>query len=260
MPFAYDGPVTTDRAPAVHAPRRRRPWLAVVALGLLVAGCGPVAGSPPASATPPGTSPTPVAAATVPPTPAPPATLPSPTPAPATSTPSATPTADAFWEAVRRGLDEAGRLRITVIGPSPGVLRYQPDASATVADGNVVFVCVGDRAWDGQGGSFVAVPGAWECGAGALVDGFRNSGQPVDAWSRDLPADQSIVEQVTLEPDGRWRWEYRARSLAFGGTVTTTVWVDPASGRILDARRSDPTGETRYGISYSEAFPPIVAP
>ncbi len=147
-----------------------------------------------------------------------------------------------------------------MIGPSPGVLRYQPDASATVADGQVVFVCVGAKAWDGQGGSFVAVPGAWDCGAGALVGGFRNTGQPVDAWSKNLPTDRSIVEQTALEPDGRWRWEYRARSLAFGGTVTTTVWADPASGRILDARRSDPTGETRYGISYSVTFPPIVAP
>ncbi len=262
MPFAYDGPVTGGSSSFLPAPRRWRRWLAPVALGLIVAGCGPVPASPPASATPPGTSPTAAAVATLPPTAAPsaPASPPSPTVAPASSQPPAPPTVEALWAAVRRGLDEAGRLRITVIGPSPGVLRYQPDASATVADGQVVFVCTGGRAWDGQGGSFVAVPGAWECGAGALVDGFRNSGQPVDAWSRDLPADQSIVEQVTLEPDGRWRWEYRARSLAFGGSVTTTVWVDPASGRILDARRSDPTGETRYGISYSETFPPIVAP
>lgn len=242
---------------------RRRAGLVLVALGLLVAGCGGRPASPPASpTTPPGSSPTPAGTATPSLTAAPSPTgrPPSATASPTSNTQPPAPTVEAFWAAARRGLDEAGRLRITVIGPSPGVLRYEPEASATVADGRVVFVCVGGRAWDGPGGSFVAVPGTWECGAAALVDGFRNSGQPVDAWSHDLPTDQSIVEQVSLESDGRWRWEYRASSLVFGGTVTTTLWLAPADGRILDARRSDPTGETRYGISYSEAFPPIVAP
>jgi len=234
---------------------------ALLLSALLVVACAP-APSPAAPSATTAVLPSPSSGPTSPPPatlapPSPSTPVPSPSPVPS---PTPAPTVEAFWAAVRRGLDEAGHLRITVIGPSPGVLRYQPDASATVADGKVVFVCLGGRAWDGQGGSFVAVPGAWSCGADALIDGFRHSGQPVDAWSRDLPADQSIVEQVILEPDGRWRWEYHARSLAFGGSVTTTVWVDPAGGRILDARRSDPTGETRYGISYSEPLPPIVAP
>jgi hypothetical protein len=167
---------------------------------------------------------------------------------------------ETVWDAVLRGLSATGHLRINVIGPSAGVLRYEPDASATVADGKVVFVCLSGAAFDGQGGSFVPVPGSWECGGGALVGGFRNTGQPVDAWSESLPTDTSIREMTSLETDGRWRWDYTAESPVFGGQVRTTVWVDPTTGRILDARRTDPTGATRYGISYEEPFPPISRP
>lgn len=173
---------------------------------------------------------------------------------------SAPPSVETFWDAALRGLATTGRLRINVIGPNAGVLRYEPDASETVADGKVVFVCVGGAAFDGQGGTFVAAPGSWECGGGALVGGFRNTGQPVDAWGDSLPTDSAITERTALEPDGRWRWDYTAESPVFGGQVTTTVWVDPATGRILDARRTDPTGSTRYGISYDEVFPPISRP
>ncbi len=195
-------------------------------------------------------SPTPVASSTEPRASATPRVTPVGTP----------PAVETFWDAVRRGLAASGRLRINVIGPNAGVLRYQPDASETVADGKVVFVCLGGGAFDGQSGSFVDVPGSWECGAAALVGGFRNTGQPVDAWNESLPTDSSITETTAVEPDGRWRWDYTAQSAVFGGRVATTVWVDPVSGRILDARRSDPAGATRYGISYEEAFPPIVRP
>jgi hypothetical protein len=151
-------------------------------------------------------------------------------------------------------------MRLTVIGPSPGVLRYEPAASATVVDGQLVFICANGSAYDGQGGSFIAVPGAWTCGGPALVAGYRNTGQPVDAWSGDSPTDAAITETAALEPDGRWRWDYAGQSAVYGGAVRSTVWVDPVGGRILEARRSDPTGETTYGISYDEAFPPIAAP
>lgn len=232
---------------------------AALAPALIVGGCG--GGSPtPATSTPsPASSPSSTATPASSPTPSPPL---SPTPALSpTPTPAPTPPAvDAFWEAVLRGLDEAGRLRVTVIGPSPGVLRYEPEASATVAEGTVVFICADGGAFDGQGGSFTPVPGFWDCGGPAFVSGFRRSGQPLDAWSDDLPTDDSIVETTALEPDGRWRWDYQARSAVFGGTVTATVWVDPVSGQIRDARRTDPTGDTRYGISYGETFPPIIPP
>lgn len=173
---------------------------------------------------------------------------------------AAPPAVETFWDAVRRGIATAGHLRIRVIGPSPGVLRYEPGASATVVDDRVGFVCVDGAAWDGQGGSFAPVPGTWECGAAALVGGFRNTGQPVDAWGETLPTDASISETTAREPDGRWRWDYAAKSAVFGGRVTASVWVDPASGRILDARRTDPGGSTSYGISYAEAFPAITRP
>lgn len=235
-----------------------------LALGLaLLAGCGDGTPGPSGAATASGPTPE---ASLVPPAiasaPASPTPSPSPTATP-TPTPTPIPTAPAvetFWTAVLRGIDAAGHLRVTVIGQSPGVLRYQSHASATVVDDRVGFVCVDGAAFDGQSGSFVPVPGAWECGGSALVGGFRNTGQPVDAWSEALPVDASIAETTTLEPDGGWRWDYKARSAIFGGTVTATVRVDPASGRILDARRQDPTGATRYAISYSATFPPIVRP
>jgi len=231
--------------------------------GALLAGCA--VGTPGSTGTTAATSAIPEASLAPPttgPTPAPPSPAPSPTPTPTpTRTPNPTaPAVETFWDAVLRGIDVAGHLRITVIGPSPGVLRYEPHASATVVDDRVGFVCVEGAAFDGQSGSFVPVPGAWECGGAALVGGFRNTGQPVDAWSEALPTDDSVAETTTLEPDGRWRWDYTAHSAVFGGTVTTSVWVDPTSGQILDARRDDPTGSTRYGISYATAFPPITRP
>ena len=233
--------------------RRSLPAVAVVAL--VLAACGSAATpspTPSATATPkpteaPAATPTPIATAS-------PTAVPTPTPVP---TP---PSVETFWDAVLGGLRTVGHVRLTVIGPSPGVLRYEPDASATVVDGSVVFICAGGAAFDGQGGRFAPAPGAWECGGAALIGGFRNMGQPVDAWSETLPTDTSITERTSLEPDGRWRWDYAAQTPVFGGSVTTTARVDPASGRLLDVRRTDPTGETRYGISYDETFPPIVAP
>jgi hypothetical protein len=126
-------------------------------------------------------------------------------------------------------------------------------------NGQVVFVCRDGHAWDNQSG-WVEVPGTWSCGRDALVSGFRLTGQPLDAWSRDLPPDESIVERVSLQGDGTWRWDYEARNPFVGGAVRTVVVLDPATGEIRSAQRIDPMGETTYGVSYSEAFPPIAVP
>ena len=169
------------------------------------------------------------------------------------------PTIEAFWTAAAGAVEEAGRLRVRVIGPAPGELRYQPDRSATAIDGLVVFVCIDGRAYDGQSG-FTELPGTWTCGPEALVRGFRQAGQPLDAWNAELPPDQGIEETIALEPDGTWRWGYRARSLFAGGEVLTTVMLDPAIGQIRSASRTDPTGDTTYGLSYTEPFPDIALP
>ncbi len=248
------------RLPRPTVPRTSARRLAVLALlvpalaGL--AACGSD-GTPSPTASPSSAAPTTAAS----PSPDPTATA---TPAPtATPTPTPEPTppaADALWEAVAGGVEELGHVRVRVIGPNPGVLRYQSDASATVVDDQVVFVCVDGRAYDGQGGEFRRAPGTWACGAAALVNGFRHNGQPLDAWNDSLPGDSGVEESVALEDDGRWRWSYRGRSAIFGGEVAATVWVDPGTGRILDSLRTDPTGETRYGISYEETFPAIERP
>lgn len=212
-------------------------------------------------------NPTATATPSPPPTPAP-STTPAPsaseTPAPlpsATAQPTAVvaPNLETFWTAAAASVERAGRLRIRVIGPSPGELRYEPERSATVIDGSVVFVCTGGAAYDGQSG-FAVVPGEWTCGAQALVAGFRRTGQPLDAWGPGLPDDSEIRESVALAEDGTWRWDYAAVNPFAGGDVRTTVSIDPATGEIRSASRRDPVGSTTYGISYQERFPPIALP
>jgi hypothetical protein len=253
---------------------------ASVALRLLaavaVAGCGATASPSPSPSRPPDPSataspsasvaipdppsqgPTPTPTETPSPTPSP-TRSPTPTPVP-TATPEPTPpTLDAFWSAVRSGIERHGRLRIRVIGPAPGELRYELDASATVIDGTVVFVCVDEGAFDGQSG-FEALPGAWSCGVAALQQGLRTTGQPLDAWSDELPEDDGIRETVVRTADGLWQWDYRAINPFAGGEVRTRIVVDPADGEIRSGSRSDPIGDTTYGISYAETFPPIALP
>jgi hypothetical protein len=86
------------------------------------------------------------------------------------------------------------------------------------------------------------------------------TGQPLDAWSADLPPDEEIEESLSVTPDGTWMWDYRGRNPFAGGRVRTTVVLDPATGQIRSASRIDPTGETTYGISYVESFPAIRLP
>ena len=60
--------------------------------------------------------------------------------------------------------------------------------------------------------------------------------------------------------DGRWRWDYRGTSAYYGGRVTASVTLDPATGRIVKASRTDPTGDTTYHLEYGATFPPIAVP
>lgn len=246
---------------------------------LLVAACGPaatpspspspaaiatVAPSPTPSASPtPSPTPPPTATPTAPPAPAPtarPTAAPTASPTPLV-TPRATPsgpTADEFWSRVERGIRDAGRLVVAIDGPAAGSLRFEATASATVIDDVVGFVCVGGRAYDGQS-AFTRLPGRWTCGAPALVAGFRSIGQPIDAWNATIPTDRARRESLVVE-DGRWTWRYRANSPFYGGAVTASVTLDPATRRIVAARRVDPTGTTRYTFSYDVDFPPIAVP
>ncbi len=256
----------------------RAPVVAAVALvATLVSACGasptpepsaaastapatPDATATPVPPTPAGTaSPTPDALATLTP-------LPSPTPSPrATATPTVAPTpgADAptpetFWSLVERGIRAAGTLEVGIAGPNAGTLRFEPDASATVIEDVVGFVCVGGRAYDGQS-AFTRLPGRWTCGAPALVAGFRSIGQPIDAWNATIPTDNARRERLRVDGD-RWTWTYRASSPFYGGAVTATVVLDRATRQVVEARRTDPTGATTYDFRYGADFPPIAVP
>ena len=194
---------------------------------------------------------------------APSASIAAPTPSPALSpAPSAKPpccTPSSFWAAVTRGLTAARHLQVTASGPSPGVLRFEPSASATMVNGTVVFVCIGGAAYDGQSG-FARVPGKWTCGAGALASGFRQIGQPADSWSANSPGDASITESVTVGSDRLWTWAYTGISPFLGGRITARVSLDPATGRIRTAQRTDPTGTTTYAFDYVRTFPALAVP
>lgn len=249
--------------------------LLAVAMATFAAACGPAAtpaavptASPAATATASLTpTPSPVTTATPSPSPTPSATAtpvpattaaPSPTPAATPVATSAGPTVDGFWARVERGVRDAARLEIAIDGPAAGALRFEPDASATVIEDVVGFVCTGGRAYDGQSG-FTRLPGTWTCGAGALVAGFRGIGQPIDAWNGTIPTDDGRRESLVVEA-GAWTWRYRATSPYYGGAVSASVTLDAATGRIVAARRVDPTGSTRYTFTYGAKFPPIAVP
>jgi hypothetical protein len=85
-------------------------------------------------------------------------------------------------------------------------------------------------------------------------------GQPIDAWSRNLPLDTGVTESVEVTVDGGWRWIYTGRNAIFGGTVRTEITLDPVTGRIVAASRSDPIGRTDYAVDYGVVFPPIAVP
>lgn len=250
----YDQRMLRPAAPARRGSR-------VATLALVVAAVSAACG---ANASPVATGAPPLGASAAP---SPAASGPVPTPAPfvssaaaPTARPSAVaPTLKSFWTAVARGLTTAKRLEVTVSGPNPGVLRFEPAASATIVAGQVAFVCVGGAAFDGQSG-FARVPGAWKCGADALVSGFRLIGQPADSWSATSPTDAAITESVKAAADGTWTWAYRGISAFLGGAVTARVSLDTRTGRILAARRTDPTGTTTYTFDYEVTFPALAVP
>ena len=187
--------------------------------------------------------------------------VPSPSPSPLPTPSPVVPTADALWEKVGEAIAEAGTLDVLVEqGFDAAHLRYEATASATVADGEIVFICAGGRAYEGASGGFSELPGRWSCGGSALVAGFRRNGQPIDAWNDTVPSDDGIRESTKLAPDGSWLWTYEATSDAYGGRVETAVEVDPATGRIRAAARTDPLGTTNYSFTYEAASPPIEAP
>lgn len=163
-----------------------------------------------------------------------------------------------FWGFVDRGIRAAGRLEVGIDGPNAGTLRYQADASATVIEGVVGFVCIARRAYDGQSG-FTQIPGSWTCGAAALVAGFRKIGQPLDAWNATVPADDARRESVTVRGD-TWTWSYRATSPFYGGRVTAVVTIDRRTLRVTAATREDPTGVTKYSFRYGADFAAIAVP
>ena len=248
-------------APAISAGHPRltsRVGGFLVLAALVVAACG---GSP--SAAPTGFGPavtaSPAAVASEAPASALPSPSRSPRPAATAHATAAAPTVKSFWAAVTRGLTAAGHLQVTISGPNPGVLRYQPTASATLANGQVGFVCLGGAAFDGQSG-FARVPGSWVCGAGALVSSFRKIGEPADSWNASSPTDAAITESVGVASDGTWTWTYAGTSVFLGGKVSARGSLDPKSGRILAARRVDPTGTTTYAFDYGLAFPALGVP
>jgi hypothetical protein len=244
---------------AVRLHRATDPAAFMLFVAMLAAACGagPTVAPTGLFATPPAASPGAVVAS---PIQTPEATPRSSSPAKATPRPSpvaATPAS--FWAAVVRGLSAAKHLQVTIAGPNAGTLRYQPSASATLVAGQVAFVCTGGAAYDGQSG-FARVPGTWECGTAALVAGFRRIGQPADSWNETSPTDSAVTEAVKVASDGTWTWTYAGTSPFLGGQVTASVRLDATSGRILDARRVDPTGTSTYSFDYAVTFPALAVP
>ncbi len=237
---------------------RLRSPAGLLLLAVLTAACGASPSVAPTGPTAPSGETAASPAASTPGAPAS-ATPPGPVAPSATPHPSAAPTPTAFWAAVSRGLTAARHLEVTVTGPNPGVLRFEPAGSATVVAGKVAFVCVHGIAYDGQLG-FARVPGSWQCGAAALVGGFRGIGQPADSWSPGSPRDSAIGETVSAGSAGSWTWAYSGTSPFLGGRVTARLSLDPSSGRILAGRRTDPTGTSTYTFDYDRTFPPITVP
>jgi len=164
-----------------------------------------------------------------------------------------------FWTAAARALSRSGRLRVVMKGSGTRELRYEPKASGVVADGSLTSACSSGAAYAINGLRSASVPGKWACGGSALVSSFRKSGQPLYAWNSRLPVDSKIKERVSAAK-GRWQWDYVANSKNLGGSVKTTLVLDPATGRLLSGSRTDKTGTTRFTFSYTTIFAPIAVP
>lgn len=170
------------------------------------------------------------------------------------------PTLTGFWTLAARALSRSGRLRLVLSGTGRRELRFEPRASGVVTGGSLVSACLAGAAYTITGRRATAVPGKWACGGSALASGFRKSGQPVYAWNTRLPADSRIKESVSVASKGRWQWDYAATSKALGGTVTTSLTLDVATGRLVSGTRTDPKETTRYTFSYTTILAPIALP
>ncbi len=243
---------------AVHVGSRSRAGLVLLVALMAAGGCGAAPSLAPSGGTNPrsSASSSPAASSSTTPVSAAPAGSTAPS---ATPRPSAAATTSTFWAAATRGLTAAKHLQVTIAGSNPGVLRYEAKASAAIVDGKVAFICVSGAAYDGQSG-FARVPGSWQCGAAALVSGFRRIGQPADSWTATNPSDSSITESVKIGSDRTWTWTYTGTSLFPGGRITASVTLDPVTGRILAAQRTDLTGVTTYTFDYGLAFPALGVP
>lgn len=186
----------------------------------------------------------------------------SPTNAKPTPTISAPSDAAAFWAQAHRALVDAGRVKVVSVGALGAMeFHYEPTASARILQGKPIVVCVDGRAYFIAQGGTAPEPGAWSCGADAFVDCFRAFGQPADgAYSSALEASTNIAKRVGVAADMTWTWNYSAAMPHDGGPVTATVWLDPATDRIVRAVRQDSTGTTTWTVEYGATFEPIVRP
>ena len=244
--------------PALSRPRRTALTALVAIMACLACGGPTASGTPSASPTTAAVRPSPSATTSSTPTPSPAATpisRPSPTPTPQ----ALPPTAAAFWAAVQSGLRSAGKLEVSVSqGRVAYAVQYTPAASASLVEGQRIFVCRDGHAYDGQS-AWVQAPGTYTCGGAALQDGFQESGQPVDSWGRGSGVDQSIKVSVTLAAGGQWRWTYRSVS-PLSGDVRTVLTLDPRTMRLRSGVRTDATGSATYGFRYAVGFSAIVVP
>lgn len=236
--------------------RSRRPGaplamaIASPLIALLLAACGsatPTASGGPNDSSAPAESG--IASASVAPT-----EEPTPTPAP---TPLGKPSADRFWELARDALLVSGHVVATGAGSPAVVLRYLPDASEALVDGDRVSICAAGKSFAGEAGKFEPIDGEWVCGAEAFVTGFRASGAPIDSWSPEFPADGTPKETVKAS-GGRWIWTLTGAG--FDAAATTTVALDTGTGRLLTASLVDAAGTTEWTFDYETPVSPIEAP
>jgi hypothetical protein len=153
----------------------------------------------------------------------------------------------------------AGQTFLTGMGPTNDRIQYELTASASLIGDAPVVVCLDGVEYEGPNG-FQPAPGTFSCGVDAFVDSFRSLGFPVAGYSSDFEQNRKVKETVSVAQDGRWRWDYSADSPQFSGPVSATVWLDPASGKVVEATRKDPIGKTTWMIDYDATFPPVALP
>jgi hypothetical protein len=179
----------------------------------------------------------------------------------ATPTLSAPSDATAFWALARRVLVDAGRVKVVQAGALNALeFNYEPTASERITQGKPIVVCLDGLAYFLAQGVITPGQGTWSCGADGFVDCFRAFGGPADgAYSTALEANTNIAERVGVAADGTWSWNYSADK-PHDGPVTATVWLDPATGRIVRAVQQDPQSMSTWSVEYGATFASIVRP